>query len=76
MAFVASSMQAARLLVLAAGCGAGHAVAEVLVEQADGDALQRLRRRRDLGEDVDAVLVVARPSAAARGPDPRCGAAA
>src|SRR4051794_10616338 len=30
----------------------------MLVEQADRHRLQRLRGRRDLGEDVDAVLVV------------------
>src|SRR5205085_3992151 len=35
----------------------GHAVTEVLVQQADGDAVERSGRRRDLREDVDAVGV-------------------
>src|SRR5680860_598491 len=35
-----------------------HAVAHVLLEQAQCHGLQRLRHRRDLGEDVDAVLLV------------------
>ena len=43
--------------VVAAG-GVADAVPHVLVEQADGDALQRLGGRADLGEDVDAVGVV------------------
>jgi len=38
--------------------GLDDAVAEVLLEQAEGDSLERLRHRRDLGEDVDAVLLV------------------
>ena len=50
--------QAGRLGVVAGGDGAGHAVPEVVVEQAEGDALQRPRRGAHLGENVDAVLVV------------------
>src|SRR3954462_1730700 len=43
----------------AAGYGGGDdAVAQVLLEQAERDRLQRLRHRRHLGEDVDAVLLV------------------
>src|SRR4051794_32802762 len=43
----------------AAGCrGLDQAVAHVLLEQAEGDRLQGLRHRRDLREDVDAVLLV------------------
>ena len=38
--------------------GVDDAVAHVLLEQAEGDRLQRLRHRRDLGEDVDAVLLL------------------
>src|SRR3954452_10515564 len=38
--------------------GLDDAVAEMLLEQAEGDRLQGLRHRRDLGEDVDAVLLV------------------
>src|SRR3954454_2261247 len=38
--------------------GLDDAVAEMLLEQAEGDSLQGLRHRRDLGEDVDAVLLV------------------
>src|SRR5699024_2018684 len=38
--------------------GAGHAVAEVLLEQAERDGLQRPGHRGDLREDVDAVLVL------------------
>src|SRR3984957_16036954 len=33
-------------------------VAEVLLEQTEGDRLERLGGRRDLREDVDAVLVL------------------
>ena len=40
------------------GGGVAHAVAHVLVEQTETDALQRLRDRHDLREHVDAVLVV------------------
>ena len=58
MAFVASPMSRPDSSASPDGHRAGHAVAEVLVEQADGDALQRLRGRRHLGQDVDAVLVV------------------
>src|SRR5437763_15157063 len=36
----------------------GHAVAEVLVQQADGDAVERGGHRRDLRENVDAVGVL------------------
>src|SRR5215207_916319 len=35
-----------------------HAVGEVLLEQLEGEGLQRLGGSRDLGEDVDAVLVL------------------
>src|SRR3954453_14973054 len=43
----------------AAGHGGGDdARTQVLLEQAERDRLQRLRHRRDLGEDVDAVLLV------------------
>src|SRR4028119_2110429 len=38
--------------------GIDHTVAEVLVQQAEGDRLQRLGHRRHLGEDVDAVLLL------------------
>src|SRR5699024_3760447 len=38
--------------------GVDDAVADVVLEQAEADPLQRLGRRRDLGEDVDAVRVV------------------
>ena len=37
--------------------GAGHAVADVLFEQVQGDGVERLGDRGNLGEDVDAVLV-------------------
>ncbi len=37
--------------------GVGHAVPEVVVEELHCDALQRPRRRRHLGQDVDAVGV-------------------
>src|SRR4051812_41268218 len=41
------------------GTGGVHdAGAQVLLEQAEGHRLQRLGHRRDLGEDVDAVLLV------------------
>ena len=39
------------------GSGIGHTVADVLVEEADGDALQGFGDCADLGEDVDAVRV-------------------
>ena len=42
----------------APGDGVGDAVPQVLVEQGDGHALERLGRRGDLGEDVDAVGVL------------------
>src|SRR5438874_437652 len=42
----------------AAGEGVGDAMREVLVEQLDGDRLERLGHGRDLVEDVDAVLVL------------------
>src|SRR4051794_12854012 len=51
----------ADLLVRFATAGSGRlddAMAEVLLEQAERDRLQGLRHRRDLGEDVDAVLLV------------------
>src|SRR5215212_2088820 len=35
-----------------------HAVAHVLVEQTERDRLESLCHRRDLGEDVDAVLLL------------------
>ncbi len=37
--------------------GAGHAVADVLFEQVQGDGVERLGDRGNLGQDVDAVLV-------------------
>lgn len=44
---------------LAAGLrGVDHAAGQVLVEQLQRERLQSLRRRRDLGQDVDAVLVL------------------
>ena len=55
---VASSSRRADSLSSPVGHGAGHTMAEVVVEQAEGDALQRPRRRAHLGEHVDAVLVV------------------
>src|SRR3546814_61025 len=39
------------------GC-LGHAVAEVVAQQRQGDGLQRFRRGGDLREDIDAVLVL------------------
>src|SRR5688572_25054164 len=45
-------------LPAAGGRGLHEAVAHVLLEQAQGDRLESLRHRRDLGEDVDAVLLV------------------
>src|SRR5206468_1837982 len=39
-------------------CGVDDAAAEVFGEQAERHRLQRLRRRADLSEDVDAVLVL------------------
>ena len=36
----------------------GHAMPDVLIEQAYSDALQRFRDRTDLGEDVDAIRVL------------------
>src|SRR5215218_7358753 len=45
-------------LVAAGARGVDDAVAHVLLEQAEGDRLQRLRHGGDLGEDVDAVLLV------------------
>src|SRR3712207_6340834 len=38
--------------------GLDDAVRQVLLDQAERDRLQRLRHRRDPGEDVDAVLLV------------------
>jgi len=38
--------------------GFDHAAGHVLIEQTQGDGLQGLRGGTDLGEDVDAVLVV------------------
>src|SRR3954454_22473649 len=47
------------LCVGAAGLDRLHdTVRDVLVEQAQGDGLECLRHRRDLGEDVDAVLLL------------------
>src|SRR5215218_6726372 len=51
----------ADLLVGLAAAGLGRlddAVAQVFLEQAQRDRLQGLRHGRDLGEDVDAVLLV------------------
>src|SRR5687767_4460669 len=45
-------------LPAAGPCGLDDAVTQVLLEQAEGDRLQGLRHGRDLGEDVDAVLLV------------------
>src|SRR5215203_3380089 len=45
-------------LAAAGARGVDAAVAHVLLEQAAGDRLQRLRHGGDLGEDVDAVLLV------------------
>src|SRR3954447_25039506 len=47
----------AGLVVTGAG-GVDHAVVHVLLEQADRDRLEGLRHRGDLGQDVDAVLLV------------------
>ena len=57
MATMASSSLASPAAVL---CSAAAITQwwQVLVEQAEPDALQRLGDRRDLGEHVDAVLVV------------------
>ena len=38
--------------------GVDDAVGQVLVEQAERDGLERLGHRGDLGEDVDAVLLL------------------
>ena len=57
-------MACGRLGDLGVGLGAAqarrihHAVAQVVVEQSDGDRLERTGQRADLGEDVDAVLLV------------------
>src|SRR4051812_5310990 len=45
-------------LPTAGGRGLDQAVAHVLLEQAEGDRLESLRHGRDLGKDVDAVLLV------------------
>src|SRR5918993_3569790 len=45
-------------LAAAGARGVDDAVAHVLLEQAEGDLLQRLRHGGDLREDVDAVLLV------------------
>jgi len=37
--------------------GAGHAMADMLFEQVQGDSVERLGDRGNLGEDVDAVLI-------------------
>src|SRR5262245_36025766 len=44
--------------VVVLGDGVAHAVLQVLVEQPEPDALEGARHRRDLREDVDAVLVL------------------
>jgi hypothetical protein len=44
--------------VAAFGQRLADAVAEVLLKQAEGDGLQGLGGRRDLREDVDAVLIL------------------
>src|SRR5487761_231250 len=44
--------------VAALGRRLGHAVPEVVLEQPQRHRLKRPRRRRHLGQDVDAVLVV------------------
>src|SRR4051812_48332371 len=48
------------LVGLGAPCihGVNDTVREVVVEQLDGDGLERLRDRGDLVEDLDAVLVL------------------
>jgi ATP-dependent DNA helicase RecQ len=54
---LASSTRRPASLAVAAGHGVGHAMVQVVVEEFDGDALQGACRRRDLGQDVDAVRV-------------------
>ncbi len=44
-------------IAVATRCRAGDAVVQVLVEQLDADALQRLADRRDLRQHIDAVRV-------------------
>ena len=58
IARVASVMMRSDSDLVARAGGIGDAVAQVLVDQPDGDALQRLRGGRHLREDVDAVVVV------------------
>ena len=60
--------------VAALGDGIGDAVAQVLVEQPDGDALEALGRGRDLGQHVDAVAVVLDHLGDAPAPAPRSAA--
>ena len=58
IASTASVIFCVRLGAVTGAGGVDHAVREVLLEQADRDGLEGLRHRRDLGEDVDAVLLV------------------
>ena len=61
-------------LVRSSACGADHAVVRVPVEQPERDLVERGLGGADLGEDVDAVAVVVRPSPRSRGSVPRSAA--
>ena len=58
MALVASVIMVSSAGLVAVDDGVADAVADVLVEEADGDGLERLGDGADLGEDVDAVRVL------------------
>src|SRR5690625_2982529 len=55
---VGGLLQLRRLLLTAGPGGLDQAVGHVLIEQAQREGLQRPGGGRDLGEDVDAVLVL------------------
>ena len=55
---IASGVSSVDVAGVVSGAGVHDTVADVLFEQADGHALQRLRRGADLGQHVDAVHVV------------------
>jgi hypothetical protein len=46
-------------LVALLGLGAHHALARVVLDQVERDAVQRCPRRRDLREDLDTATIVA-----------------
>jgi len=47
-----------RGVVVARARGIDHAMVQVVLDQGEGDGAQRRGHRRDLGEDVDAVLLL------------------